>query len=121
VGQNKKKLPELLKITDKIESIIDNEFGYIVEIRGAKNLILQYKIEHPPFKNEKGEIEPAFTGEYFIDSNNFKFYIGDCIWSPIEDKVGLWIMELFINKQLISKKTFEVTNNHLDDYEEIDW
>lgn len=69
---------------------------------------LDYIIKHPPFKNDAGNIEPDFTGEYYVNSNQYEFYIGDCIWNPVEDKVGIWEIEVFHNGYKLVNKVFKV-------------
>jgi len=66
---------------------------------------LNYLIKHPPFYNKQGETESEFVGEYYVNSNVFELYIGDCIWLPVEDKIGIW--EIYIShdgQELISQK-----------------
>ena len=89
-NRNSKELPHIEEFTDTISAVEGNEFGMILHISGGKGIILNYCIKHPPFKNDIGDIEPDFTGEFHINSNTFKFYIGDCIWEPVEDKTGIW-------------------------------
>ncbi len=83
-----KKLPEIRAYTNTIEAIEGNEFGMILRIIYGKGLKLDFCIKHPPFQNAKGNQEPDFKGEHFVNSNDLRFYIGDCIWPPVEDKVG---------------------------------
>lgn len=116
-----RKLPELIHISDTVEADIDVEFGYIIEISGAKGKTLNFRIDHPPFKDKFGNIEPSFTGEYFIDSNRFSFYLGDCIWAPVEDKLGKWTMTTIIENDIIAQKTIQLTNSIIEDYDNFDW
>ncbi len=99
-----KALPKLLEITNNIKIQDDIEFGYVLKIKGAKGKKLEYKIEHPPFKNEHGQIEPAFKGEYFINSNDYEFFLGDTVWQPYQDKAGDWILSTWLDGELIAYK-----------------
>jgi len=106
-----KSLPSLIKICDQVKGELDTEFGMIVEIKGGKGVTISFRVDHPPFKNDKGEIDPPFTGEYFINSNKYTFYLGDCIWEPIDDKIGNWTFTVFFNNQPIAQKTILVTSS----------
>lgn len=100
-----KELPKLMDITDQIPLELDIEFGYVIRIKGAKGKRVQYTINHPPFKNENGKIEPPFTGEYFINSNDYEFFLGDTIWAPIEDKKGEWSLTTWLEGKIIAQKS----------------
>lgn len=107
--RSSKALPSLIKICESVKGSINTEFGMIVEINGAKGIAIDYKVDHPPFLNEKGLIDPPYTGNYFINSNKYTFYLGDCIWEPIEDKTGNWTFTVFYNNKPIAQKTIVVT------------
>ncbi len=99
-----KKLPKLLKITDRIQITPDIEFGYVIKVKGAKRKIIEYRIDHPPFYNDKNKVEPAFIGQYFINSNDYEFFLGDTVWEPYSDKQGEWILSTWIDGKLIAQK-----------------
>ncbi|MBK3518410.1 DUF3859 domain-containing protein [Carboxylicivirga marina] len=99
-----KKLPKLLKITDKINIRPDIEFGYVIKIKGAKGKVVEYKIDHPPFKDKNGNVEPPFEGQYFIKSNDYEFFLGDTVWEPYDDKVGDWLLTTSLDGELIAEK-----------------
>lgn len=103
-----KELPKIQEFTDTILSEEGNEFGMILHITGGKGAKIYYCIKHPPFKDKFGNIESDFKGEYFVNSNNSHFFIGDCIWLPIEDKVGEWIISVEFEGRLIEEKKFKV-------------
>ncbi|MEN7549130.1 DUF3859 domain-containing protein [Rapidithrix thailandica] len=103
-----KDLPELVEITDTIEARLGVEFGYILEIRKGKGKTLQFRIEHPPFKDDEGKVRPPFEGEYFINSNPHQFYLGDCIWAPVEDKTGIWRMITYLDGQIVADRSFKL-------------
>ena len=86
-----KKLPKLLEITDKIKIQPDIEFGYVIKIKGAKGKTIDFKIDHPPFKDNNANTEPPFKGRYFVNSNDYEFFLGDTVWEPYEDKLGEWV------------------------------
>ena len=99
-----KDLPKLIKITDKIPAEVHTEFGYVIEIKGAKGKKLEFVIEHPPFTDSSGEISPPFRGEHYISSNDYRFYLGDCIWEPVEDKKGPWRFLTCLEGKLLADK-----------------
>jgi hypothetical protein len=105
-------LPRLLQATIHVPAIIDTEFGFITRIKKAKNQVLTYCIYHPNITDDDGNVSPPFDGEIFIKENDWRFYLGDCIWAPITNKVGNWRMTLELNGKIIADKTFKV---HLPD------
>ena len=103
-----RKLPRILEFTNIIEAIEGNEFGLILKIERGKGIKLDYIIRHPPFKNEAGLIEPDFSGDYYVNSNQHELYIGDCIRLPVADKVGLWEVIVYFNEKIIVSKEFQI-------------
>lgn len=100
-----KKLPKLLKITDKIRIQPDIEFGYVIKIKGAKGKVVEFCIDHPPFKNDQGKVMPSFKGEYFVNSNDYEFFLGDTVWEPYDDKAGEWTLTTQMDGKVIAQKT----------------
>lgn len=98
-------LPKLVAITTEIEAEIGTEFGYVLKIKKGKGEKLSFKIDHPPFKDSEGKIAAPFTGEYFVSSNDFEFFLGDCIWEPLEDKLGKWELTTYHKGRIIAHKT----------------
>jgi len=103
-----KELPQILEFTTDIPCNLDQEFGFTLVIKNGKGKIIDFCIEHPPFTNNLGKSEPSFTGKYHIKNNNYRFYLGDRIWEPIEDKRGLWVVTAMINKEVIAQKSFNL-------------
>lgn len=101
-------LPRLLQATVHVPALIDTEFGFITRIKKAKNQILTYCIYHPDIPDDDGNIRPPFEGEVFIKQNDWRFYLGDCIWAPVNNKLGNWRMTLTLNGKIIADKTFKV-------------
>lgn len=100
-----KALPKLLEITTNIPISEDVEFGYVLKIKGAKGKKLRFRIDHPPFRNEQGQKEPPFTGEYYINSNSYDFFLGDTVWEPFNDKAGEWLLSTWLDDTLIARKS----------------
>ncbi len=104
--RNSKEIPKILNFTTEIKAEIGTEFGYVLQIKNGKGESIQFKIAHPPFKDEDGNVRPPFTGEQFIRTNDFEFYLGDCIWEPLEDKLGKWELTTYYQGQVVTSKTF---------------
>ena len=107
--REKKELPDLVDLTTNVKAEIGVEFGMIVEIFQAKGRFLDFRIDHPPFRDADGNIEPAFEGSYQIRNNPYAFFLGDTIWEPVEDKLGPWTMTVFIDGQKVASKTIQLT------------
>jgi hypothetical protein len=103
--RSSKKLPELMELTTTVEAEVGVEFGMIVEIFQAKGRFLDFRIDHPPFKDKNGDIEPAFEGTYQIRSNPYAFFLGDTIWEPVDDKRGSWTMTVLMDGHTMASKT----------------
>jgi hypothetical protein len=103
-----KELPRLVKITNEIPCELDVEFGYILNIKKAKNKKLQYCIYHPQIPDEDGNPMPPFAGEEYIKQNDWSFFIGDTIWAPVENKKGPWRVTLAIEGVLVADETFNL-------------
>ncbi|MGQ7869826.1 DUF3859 domain-containing protein [Sunxiuqinia sp. sy24] len=101
-------LPKIIEISEVIEAEIGTEFGYILKIKKGKGKKLEFKIIHPPFKDEHGTISPDFTGDYYVNSNDYSFFLGDCIWEPLEDKLGPWRLITYLDGQVIADKTLQL-------------
>ena len=106
--RNNNDIPKLIDITETIKCKIGTEFGYVLKINGAKGKILDYRIDHPSFKDESGKVAPPFTGTIRIYKNYYEFFLGDSIWEPIEDKMGNWILTTWIDNEIVARKTLRM-------------
>ncbi len=102
-------LPELHELTTEVKAAIGVEFGMIVEIYQGKGRFLDFRIDHPPFTDKDGNVEPSFEGSYQIKSNPYTFFLGDTVWEPVEDKKGPWTMRIFIDGTEVAVKTILLT------------
>ena len=100
-----KELPKLVKITTEIETTLDIEFGYILRIQNARNSKITFRIEHPPFEDCSGDIAPPFEGELYVKTNDFRFFLGDTIWAPVENKRGAWRLITWLDGEKVADKT----------------
>ncbi|MDA3929967.1 MAG: DUF3859 domain-containing protein [Prolixibacteraceae bacterium] len=98
-------IPKLINITNEIESELGTEFGYVLRIKKAKGKRNDFRIDHPAFKGEDGKVMDSFTGQVIINSNNYEFFLGDCIWAPLDDKLGVWTMTSKIDGEIIAVKS----------------
>ena len=103
-----KSLPKLIELTEQVKTEIGVEFGMIVEISHGKGRYLQYRIDHPPFKDENGSVMPPFEGEYQVRTNPYRFFLGDTIWAPVADKKGTWSLSVFFDDTLMAEKSIEL-------------
>ncbi|QGY43717.1 DUF3859 domain-containing protein [Maribellus comscasis] len=103
-----KSIPKILKFTTEIEAEIGTEFGYVLRIKNGKGKLLSFKIDHPPFTDDEGNVRPPFAGEQYIRTNDFEFYLGDCVWAPLEDKLGKWEIITYLETKIVAQKTFHL-------------
>jgi len=111
-NKESKDLPRIVAITDSIEAEIGTEFGYVLKIKKAKGHLLKFRIIHPPFRDENGNPAGDFTGEVYINSNDYAFFLGDCIWEPLEDKLGPWRLITELEGKVIADKTLHLVSKH---------
>lgn len=112
-NRESKDLPRVSEFTTRVRAEIDVEFGFVINIKGAKNQKLHYCIAHPDIPDADGTVRPPFDGTVYVKTNDWDFYLGDTIWEPVHDKLGDWRMTLELNGKIIAEKTFELH----DDYE----
>ena len=106
--RNSKEIPKLKSITLTVKAELGTEFGYVLHIKKAKGSLLRFCIDHPPFCDDNGQTMAPFTGELFINTNDYRFFLGDCIWAPLEDKLGAWKLSTWIDDQLVAEKTLQL-------------
>ncbi|MCF7955192.1 MAG: DUF3859 domain-containing protein [Phycisphaerae bacterium] len=106
--KDSKDLPRFLERTKKIPAVENIEFGYVLHITGGKGKKLTFKIDHPPFADDEGNIRPPFSGEIYVSSNDYKFYLGDRVWLPLNDKLGPWRLRTFCEGITIADKTLTI-------------
>ena len=103
-----KQLPKIAEFTRKVPAEIDIEFGFVVNIKGAKNQELDYCISHPGILDAEGHRRAPFDGTVFVKTNDWDFYLGDTIWEPIADKLGQWRMTLQLGGNTVAENVFDV-------------
>ena len=65
----------------------------------------------------EGRVAPPFEGEVYVRSNDWRFFLGDTFWPPLEDKQGTWTLTIRLNGQTIATKQFTAVK---DDAEAVD-
>jgi hypothetical protein len=105
-----KQLPKVKEFTTDIPAEIDIEFGFVINVKNARGKKAFYCIDHPNIHSKSGEPCKPFTGEVHITNNDWRFYLGDTIWAPINDKCGSWHMTIELDNVLIADKTFIVSS-----------
>lgn len=101
-----REIPKILNFSTEIKAGIGTEFGYVLHVKQGKSEKITFKIDHPPFKDEDGNVRPPFTGEHYIRTNDYEFYLGDCIWEPLHDKLGRWDITTYYQGKVIAYKSF---------------
>jgi hypothetical protein len=101
-------LPHILEFTETVPARVGVEFGYILEIRKARGSLITFRIEHPPFTDSSGEVAPPFEGEQYVRTPEWRFFLGDTVWEPAEDKVGDWTLTTWLDGEEVARRTFEL-------------
>ena len=104
-NRESRELPTLVAISNEIKAELDVEFGYILRIRNARNGKITFRIEHPPFNDSSGKTAPPFEGGLYVKTNDYRFFLGDTIWSPVEDKRGEWRLITWLDDVKVADKT----------------
>lgn len=104
-----KSLPKIIDFTTEVEAQEDVEFGFTLNVKKGKGLKLVFTIFHPDIPDDKGDVMPPFDGVVYVENNNWDFYLGDCIWLPLENKVGDWRMVITLDDNVVAEKTFNVS------------
>ena len=103
-----KLLPKIEEFTTQVPATVDIEFGFIINIKWAKNSELDYCIDHPGILDANGKRRAPFDGSVYVKTNDWDFYLGDTIWQPIGDKLGPWKMSVEMEGKVVAEKTFEI-------------
>lgn len=106
--RDSKDLPTIKRFSETVPARVGIEFGYIVNIRNGRGKKLSYSIEHPPFLDEDGLVSPPFTGELYVRTNDWDFFLGDSIWEPVADKIGDWRLVIVVEGITIEDRTFTI-------------
>ena len=101
-------LPRITEFTTRVPVRPGIEFGYVLQIRKARGMWLRWRIEHPPFTDEDGNVQPPFEGRERIPTPDYRFFIGDTVWEPLADMVGTWKITTWVGDEQAGAKTFQL-------------
>lgn len=109
-----KELPKVTLFTTEITATKGIEFGFITNIKKAKNEVVNYCIYHPGIVNKDGGTLAPFKGEIYVRNNNWDFYLGDTIQllhptQGLKSNLGTWRMVLEMHGKVIAQKSFTVS------------
>ena len=107
--ENSKTLPKITQFTTAITAVENIEFGFTLNVKKAKGRKLTYTIYHPDIPDDKGKVMLPFTGDVYVENNNWDFYLGDSLWLPLDNKVGVWHMTIEDMGNIIAEKKFIVS------------
>jgi hypothetical protein len=107
-------LPEIVKVCDEVPARIDIEFGMIVNIRKARGENIDWMIEHPGIRDDAGKRRAPFRGTTRVKSANWNFFLGDTIWAPIDDKMGIWDLSIRLHGRIIARKEIQIVPERWD-------
>ena len=110
--EKSKSLPKIKTFTTNIPAQLEIEFGFILNAKNAKGKRLDWSIIHPDVPDENGHTMPQFEGEVYVRNNDWEFYLGDTIWTPIHDKMGDWQMMIACDGKVIAQKNFSLLAEH---------
>ncbi len=106
-----KELPKIREITTRVPAELHIEFGFIIQVKGAKNQELYYCINHPGILDSEGRRREPFDGTVYVKSNEWDFYLRPTIRQPITDTLWYCHMCLDLNVEKVEEKTSEVFNS----------
>lgn len=105
-----KSVPRIQSFTTDIPCRVGIEFGYVIHFLHGRGEKLDFEIDHAPWLNDQGAVEPSFRGTFYIRDNEFDFFLGDTIWEPWQEKCGPWTLRTWHKGQLLAEKTFELVD-----------
>ena len=109
--RNSKNMPKIRKFTYEIPVAHGVEFGYVMNIKGARGKKLEFIMKHPDFLDSKGNPCGDFTGDMYVRSNDWDFFLGDTFWDPLHDKEGEWRLITKLDGKEIANKKFTMVKH----------
>ena len=107
-NRNSNNIPKIIKINETVALHLDVEFGLILSIKGGKGIKLDFRVIHPEFNDPEGNPADDFIGEHFVNSNDWKFFLGDTVWKPYDNKKGIWQFIINYDGKTIAKKNITI-------------
>ena len=112
-----KTLPKIQEFTTEIPAQTDIEFCYILNVKKGKGIKLNFTIFHPDIPDNNGDVMPPFTDDVYVNNNDWSFFLGDTIWEPIENKIGIWRIIIQYLGNIVAEKRFDIK---LDTFDVVD-
>lgn len=106
--RNSGDIPKLVKIGEEVIFHPEVEFGIVLEVKTGKGIKLTFKVIHPNFKDSNGKPAPDFVGEHYVNGNTWQFFLGDTVWAPYDDKLGLWRFIIYHEGKIVADKTLNI-------------
>jgi hypothetical protein len=103
-----KTLPKHVEFTGRVPPEAGQEFGFILNLKQARGLTIDFKIDHPRIPDPEGKVMPPFRGEVFVLNSDFDFFLGDALWEPIEQMLGPWTLSCRIAGRPAHRRVFDV-------------
>ncbi len=100
--------------TTQVPARVGQEFGYTLQIKQARGLLIAFEIDHPGIPDESGVARPPFTGEQYVRTSDYQFYLGDALWEPMDHMLGPWALTTWLDGEQIARRTFIVTRVGVD-------
>lgn len=102
-------IPKLIKIAEEVIFHPNVEFGLVLSIKGGKGLKLDFRVIHPKFNDANGDAATDFVGEHYVNANTWQFFLGDTVWEPYNDKLGLWRFIINAEGKVVADITLNIT------------
>lgn len=106
--RNSGDIPKLVKIDEEVTFHPEVEFGLVLNIKAGKGIKLTFRVIHPKFNDSNGQPAADFVGEHYVNANTWQFFLGDTVWEPYEDKLGLWRFIIYHDDKVIADKTLDI-------------
>ena len=97
-------VPKIRQFGDRIPAEVGVEFGMVLQVHGTRGDQLAYRIDHPRIRDEKGKDMPAFTGEWTLVGPQQEFFLGDCLWEPIIQMRGYWVLSVAFGRKTLHRR-----------------
>lgn len=106
-----KELPKLDRFATTVPLRVGQEFGYVLKIKHGRGLKIDFEIAHPRVPGPDGMARPPFTGEQYVRTSDFDFFLGDALWEPLEAMCGEWTLTTRLDGRQVAQRTFEVQDH----------
>lgn len=102
-------MPTIVSFTTDVPAKAGQEFGYILNIKHARGAVLKFEIDHPEVLGDDGQPQLPFTDELYVRTSDYDFFLGDGLWEPVEQMIGLWTLTTWLDGVQVAQRVFSVT------------